>query len=226
MPDTPERKPSLRGRPLLRGRGRGGSSSATTSAPGTPASGRLASLRRDTPSGAGSSPTPVGAKPKFAPKIPARRVKREPITPKPEPAPAVPVKTEAKAEPRRKKRFELIERVTGPFAQGPASLGSASGRSTAASVGGGFSSVTGAGLDDAGRPDLDAGAGAVVEETDHNRRAHESGFEVQTEAMALEAFERMSGLRLDEGVAAEFGFRAGVERAGEALEWAEDRLLV
>ncbi|KAJ1807111.1 hypothetical protein LPJ77_003218, partial [Coemansia sp. RSA 2523] len=43
MPDTPERKPSLRGRPLLRGRGRGGAASTSAG----PSTGRLASIRRD-----------------------------------------------------------------------------------------------------------------------------------------------------------------------------------
>ncbi|KAJ2499679.1 hypothetical protein GGH96_003342 [Coemansia sp. RSA 1972] len=221
MPDTPERKPSLRGRPLLRGRGRG----AATSGPST---GRLASLRRDGPASPMSSvgaPSPPATKLKFTPNIPARRIKREPSTPKLEtkPKPVVP-KVEIK-EQRPRKRFELIERVTGPFAQGPASL-SMSGRNNGATSG--FSSITGAGVDiDTSRPELDGDLSrldALIEETDHNKRARNSGFEVQTEEMALKAFERMSRLQLDYTAARQFGF--GNAQGEDMLEWAEDRLMV
>ncbi|KAJ2501652.1 DNA-directed RNA polymerase III subunit RPC4 [Coemansia sp. RSA 1972] len=221
MPDTPERKPSLRGRPLLRGRGRGAATSAG------PASGRLASLRRDgtaaPASNSAGAPSPPATKLKFTPNIPARRIKREPSTPKLEikPTPVVP-KVEIK-EQRPRKRFELIERVTGPFAQGPASL-SMSGRNTGAV---GFSSITGAGVDiDTSRPELDGDLSrldALIEETDHNKRARNSGFEVQTEEMALKAFEHMNRLQLDYTAAQQFGFGT---QGKDSLEWAEDRLMV
>ncbi|KAJ1775978.1 DNA-directed RNA polymerase III subunit RPC4 [Coemansia sp. RSA 2523] len=221
MPDTPERKPSLRGRPLLRGRGRGASTSAG------PSTGRLASIRRDgaaSPTSSVGAPSPPATKLKFTPNIPARRIKREPSTPKIETKPTlVKPKVEMK-EQRPRKRFELIERVTGPFAQGPASL-SMSGRNTGAV---GFSSITGAGVDiDTSRPELDGDLSrldALIEETDHNKRARNSEFEVQTEEMALKAFERMSQLQLDYTAAQQFGL--GNPQGEDSLEWAEDRLMV
>ncbi|KAJ2481430.1 DNA-directed RNA polymerase III subunit RPC4 [Coemansia sp. RSA 2131] len=226
MPDTPERKPSLRGRPLLRGRGRGAASTAAG-----PSTGRLASLRRDgTASPASSSvgaPSPPATKLKFTPNIPARRIKREPSTPKIETKPmrAVP-KVEIKEPRQGRKRFELIERVTGPFAQGPASLSSMSGRNTGGA--GGFSSITGAGVDiDTSRPELDGDLSrldALIEETDHNKRARASEFEVQTEEMALKAFGQMSQLQLDYTAAQQFGF--GNTQGEDSLDWAEDRLMV
>ncbi|KAJ2289519.1 DNA-directed RNA polymerase III subunit RPC4 [Coemansia sp. RSA 1935] len=225
MPDTPERKPSLRGRPLLRGRGRGGAASTSAG----PSTSRLASIRRDgTAAPATSSslgaPSPPATKLKFTPNIPARRIKREPSTPKIETKPTlVKPKVEIK-EQRPRKRFELIERVTGPFAQGPASL-SMSGRNTGAV---GFSSITGAGVDiDTSRPELDGDLSrldALIEETDHNKRARNSEFEVQTEEMALKAFERMNRLQLDYTAAQQFGL--GNPQGEDLLEWAEDRLMV
>ncbi|KAJ2723408.1 hypothetical protein H4R23_004363, partial [Coemansia sp. Cherry 401B] len=236
MPDAPGRKPLIRGRPSQRGRGRGGSASAASAQP----AGRLASLRRDDPAPASTSTggsmggiSGMGGiggarKLKFTPKIPARRIKREPVTPKLDDAPAMlPVKQEDRKPRRERKRVELIERVTGPFAQGPASLGRVSGRDAA--VGGGFSSISGPSFDaDVAKTESNGGvygSPSVFQETDYNQRARENQFEVQTEAMALEAFERMNRLQLDYTASEEFGFVEGATNPKD-LELVEDRLMV
>ncbi|KAI9479962.1 DNA-directed RNA polymerase III subunit RPC4 [Coemansia sp. RSA 989] len=239
MSDSSEKKPPPRGRPLLRGRGRGRPALTDTAQPG----GRLASLRREPPAGPAAASRPSGTKLKFTPKIPARRIKREPSTPKLEHASASQhqqqqqqqepvVKIEKKEPKRERKRFELIERVTGPFAQGPASL-STTGRfgnskNSSSSIGG-FSSLVGSGSSamaksEPGNSSLDISVEEspdTVQEMDYNQRARESAFEVQTEQMALEAFVQMNRQQLDCTAAEALGLDSRMN-----MEDAEDRMVV
>ncbi|KAJ2722636.1 hypothetical protein GGI07_003163 [Coemansia sp. Benny D115] len=230
MPDTPaeDKKPvapragSLRGR----GRGRGG-------LPGQ----RLSSIHSSgAAAGAGG-----GGKMVFAPTIPARRNKKEPsalVAAKPE------VKSEPKGERGRGRgrggmngqgrgRMELIQAVTGPFAQGPASLGSfgRGGRRgmtgnagvlpPGVSAGGPLrGGAQGEDDDDDAKPrETDTEVVAVI---NHNEIDDGRSLEVQTEEMALAEAEAMEQLSLDFEAAAVFGTSEG-ESVGRALE---DRLVV
>ncbi|KAJ1727564.1 DNA-directed RNA polymerase III subunit RPC4 [Coemansia biformis] len=236
MPDTPEQKPpgaAPRGRSILRGRG--------GSAGGALPSGRLSSLRDGgssaSTSGGGGQPVARDGAPKmkFVPKIPARRAKREPpdaggaaapaaalVEPKREPRPA------ATAPQRPRRHMELIQRVTGPFAQGPASL--AAGAGARGGVGSLHFSVAGAGARAAatahgagtGADDADewaADALEMLDVTDYNERAREGGFDVQTEETALRELAEARWARLD----CRAGAALGVGRDGGADE---GRLLV
>ncbi|KAJ2162797.1 DNA-directed RNA polymerase III subunit RPC4 [Coemansia sp. RSA 552] len=224
MPDTPESTGPRRGRGgILRGRGRG-----TAPAAGALPGGRLSSLR-----GTPSAPSSTG-KMQFTPNIPARRKKREPGTAPPSTATPIkpPVDDKKKKVPQRRerRRVELRERIVGPFSEGPALAGRSGGSQFAGtSYGAGGKPMgvakteVGAVADGAADGSGELGHPGDVQVTDYNQRALDGGgLEVQTEEMALAAFEQMRRLQLDYGVAEAFG-QAG---AASDLDLEDGRLLV
>ncbi|KAJ2711368.1 hypothetical protein H4R19_003285, partial [Coemansia spiralis] len=232
MPDTPEQRPA-RGRSIVRGRG--------GSAGGALPSGRLSSLRGGSVASSGAasasssgtasvSSSATGArdgapKMKFAPKIPARRVKREPTDAPPTATPATPATAGPKKEPRAqqqqpmqkpRRRMELIQRVTGPFAQGPASLagrgGARGGVGSLHYSAGGDSARAAATAHGGGADDADgwaADALEALEVTDYNERARDGGVDVQTEETALRELAEARWARLDCGAGAALGVGQG-----------------
>ncbi|KAJ1661765.1 hypothetical protein IW140_006455 [Coemansia sp. RSA 1813] len=154
MPELPDEKPaSLRRDEAVRGRGGvphgriREKPTMPTTAPGNSAAGalpsqRLSSIRdRALPSAstsASGNSSATGPKMRFKPNIPARRNKKE-ASELLSDMPAVEVKQEHKdtkadsgrgrdgGRGRGRGRVELIQTVSGPFAQGPASLGGGSG---------------------------------------------------------------------------------------------------
>ncbi|KAI9500891.1 RNA polymerase III RPC4-domain-containing protein [Coemansia spiralis] len=233
MPEVPEEKPLTRGRgtgSILRGRGRG----STPGSAGALPSERLSSIRA--PAASNGS----GSKMKFKPTIPARRNKKEPSALlAEEPAEVKPERKDVRfargrggsSRGRGRGRVEFIQSVTGPFAQGPASLGGglrrgASGFSmgvlpssvkaegtTLGSMG--IATDSKAGIEDAlGDIDLNDPNAPVVLLTDHNECAQGDEFDVQTEEMAIKAVEEMTKLKLDYSVAAKLEPIVGIKKEG------------
>ncbi|KAJ2002077.1 hypothetical protein H4R26_003796 [Coemansia thaxteri] len=254
MPDIPDEKPTRgRGGTLLprgRGRGRGSATAAGAlpterlssirSRPATPAA-PAASTGAAAASGSssGSSVASPAAKMRFTPTIPARRVKKEPSALLASGSDSKPTAAKREFRPERGRggtrgrggRPELIQSISGPFAQGPASLASNSGaRRNPGSLflgsgggggggrgGGGGGGVPGAavagtssgtGGDGEAKPDADDDLhdpndpnAPVLLLTDHNADAHADEFAVQTEEMAIEAAEIMNRLALDTSAA-------------------------
>ncbi|KAJ1890889.1 hypothetical protein LPJ66_007225, partial [Kickxella alabastrina] len=272
MPDIPppseaaaaDQKPQLgsaRGGSSLRGRGRGrggGLPSASGSIPNE----RLHSIRERTTAAAGVPGASVSGRGKmvFTPNVPARRNKKEPsalLLAKP----VVEVKREQRGDMymdrgrgggrgrgRGRGRVELIQAITGPFAQGPASL--SSGGSSRRGMGGGGGGGSGSALLPPGVSGVDmmSAAGAkpesgfgvddsrgsnsdsqVVMVTDHNDATAVDALEVQTEEMAISAAEEMSRLKLDFGAASFFTAQVKAENgdySGELTEGLEDKMMV
>ncbi|KAJ2808233.1 DNA-directed RNA polymerase III subunit RPC4 [Coemansia guatemalensis] len=237
MSDTPDKKPQS-GRRTLRGRGRGGSTTPGSSTGALPNQ-RLSSLR-DNPQASTSGTAKPAGKMKFTPKIPVRRNKREPAAPssiKPETETQETKPAEQRLSDSKgvrgggpqngrggrgngRKRVELTQRITGPFAQGPASLGSHARRGPATASGiayGGAAAKTEA--DDGGGGVGGQESPAVVRVTDYNERDGQDEFDVQTEEMALAAFEEMSRLQLDYDTADALGL-------GKSEGPAEEKLVV
>ncbi|KAI7821296.1 RNA polymerase III RPC4-domain-containing protein [Kickxella alabastrina] len=238
MPDIPppseaaaDQKPqlgSMRGGSSLRGRGRGrggGLPSASGSIPNE----RLHSIRERTTAAAGVPGASVSGRGKmvFTPNVPARRNKKEPSA-------------LLLAKP-------VVEAITGPFAQGPASLSSGGSSRRGMGGGGGGSGsallppgVSGVDMTSAAGAKPESGFGVddsrggnsdsqVVMVTDHNDATAVDALEVQTEEMAISAAEEMGRLKLDFGAASFFTAQAKAENgdcSGELAEGLEDKMMV
>ncbi|KAJ1949002.1 hypothetical protein FBU59_001337, partial [Linderina macrospora] len=252
MPDTPKKPEvpptSTRGRGRGRGtvaRGRGASSS------GSLPSGRLMSFRPTiagntrptaTPTSTGSIPSSSGSALVFKPKTQVQRHKKEPTSSS--------LLSTASAAPKREHKphgfsdrgrggrgrgrgrgghVELIQTVSGPFAQGPAMISNSSRRG-----GSGFGGImappgssTNGGVDgpaptsgmDEGdaKVDLSDPNAPVLLLTDHNEDNQKEDLDVQTEEMALKAAEEMRALKLDSSTASVFK---------SAIDGEEEKLLV
>ncbi|KAJ2556377.1 hypothetical protein EV175_002054 [Coemansia sp. RSA 1933] len=268
MPELPDEKPTLsrrgRGEGAPRGRGRAKPAQPTTtpetSAAGAPPTHRLSSLRGtpgSSPSTSSGNSSATGSKMRFKPNIPTRRNKKDVSELLSNSPPA-----EAKQENRDTKigrgrgresgrgrgRFEMIQMVSGPFAQGPASLGGSYGaRNRRSGAGGAFNmgilppgvssaggkkpAISSASLNVPGTAtpamEVDDGTGfndpdaPVCIFADHNENIQTDEFEVQTEEMAIRAMEEMKHLKLDYTVADAIGSAERIKKENEKDEEAD-----
>ncbi|KAJ2712800.1 hypothetical protein H4R19_002568 [Coemansia spiralis] len=150
---------------------------------------------------------------KFAPKIPAWHVKRE-LTDAP--PTAMPATAGSKKEPRvqqqqpiqkPRQRMELIQCVTGPFAQGAASL-----QQQRTAYGGGADNTDG----------WVADVLEALEVTDYNEWARDRGVDVQTEETALRELAEVRWVQLDCGA----GTALSVGQGGGSSSSSDGQLVV
>ncbi|KAJ2862415.1 hypothetical protein GGI22_002198 [Coemansia erecta] len=261
---------SRRGEPV---RGRAKPKMATADAPGNGAAGapptqRLSSIHATRVSVSASpnrSSSAAGPKMRFKPNIPARRNKKEaselladtpPVEVKREPRDTKVDRGHGRRENGRGRgRMELIQTVSGPFAQGPASLGGGFGaRNRRSGAGGVFNmgvlppgafaggskaatpsagsvntlggSMSAVDIDD-GIDSIDSSAPVCIV-ADHNENIQTDEFEVQTEEMAIKAMEEINNLKLDYSVAEAIGSVDGVkgEENDQKVFEPHDRMLV
>ncbi|KAJ1800101.1 DNA-directed RNA polymerase III subunit RPC4 [Coemansia sp. RSA 2399] len=237
-------------------------------AAGAPPTQRLGSIHATPVSASASSSgnsSAAGPKMRFKPNIPARRNKKE-ASDLLSDTPPVEVKRELRdtktnrghgrrENGRGRGRVELIQTVSGPFAQGPASLGGGFGaRNRRSGAGGAFNmgvlppgafaggskaatpsagsvntlggSMSTMDIDD-GIDSIDSGAPVCIV-ADHNENIQTDEFEVQTEEMAIKAMEEINNLKLDYSVADAIGSVDGVkgEETDQKVFAPHDRMLV